>query len=75
MFKVYDKNNNEINCKVIFTFEKNNKNFVVYYDDEEDILASYYKLENDKAIIYPITDEIDFDLIDEELKKRMNNNE
>lgn len=71
MFKVYDKNNKEINCQIIFTFEKDNKNFIVYYDEENDILASYYKLEGDKAIITPITDDNDFDLVDKEIEKRM----
>ena len=75
MFKVYDKNNKEINCQIIFTFEKDNKNFIVYYDEEKDILASYYKLEGEKAIIFPITDDKDYDLVDQEIKKRMNNND
>lgn len=75
MFQVYDKNNKKIECEIIFTFEKNNKNFIVYYDDEDDILASYYKLEGEKAIIFPITDDNDFDLVDEEIAKRMNDDE
>lgn len=71
MFKVYDQNNSEINCKIIFTFSNNNKNFIVYYDEEEDILASYYTLDKDNAIISPITDDSDFDLVDKEIEKRM----
>ena len=71
MFKVYDQNNKAINCEIIFTFQKNLKNFIVYRDDEGDILASYYTPVGEKAIISPINDETDFDLVDKEIEKRM----
>lgn len=75
MFNIYDINNKKIECEILFTFTKNNKNFIVYYDDEQEILASYYIINEDKTIISPITDDIDFDLVDEEINKRMNNYE
>lgn len=71
MFKVYDQNNKPINCEIIFTFQNNSKNFIVYRDDEDDILASYYTPVGEKAIITPITDDNDFDLVDKEIEKRM----
>lgn len=69
MIEVYDINNQKIKCELLFTFEKNNKNFIVYKDSEDEILASYYKKEEDKLIIMPITDEQDYDLVDIELEK------
>lgn len=72
MIEIYDINNQKINCELLFTFEKNNKNFIVYKDNEDDILSSYYKNEEDKLIIMPITDEADYDLVDIELEKWWN---
>jgi len=71
MFEIFDNNQNKLTCKVLFTFNKNNKNFIVYSDQEDEILASYFKIDGEKTIIYPITDDNDFDIIDEELEKRM----
>ena len=70
MFKVYDIDNKEIECELLFRFEKNNKNFIVYLDSDENILASYYEIRDDKLIISPINDEKDFDIVDEEITKR-----
>lgn len=75
MFQIYDKSGKKIDCEIIFTFTQNNKNFIVYYDEDDDILASYYKQENDKTIIFPITDDNDFDLVDKEIEKRMKDDE
>lgn len=75
MFETYDINGNKLNCKVLFTFHKNNKNFIVYTDEKYDILASYFEATKDKITIIPINNEEDFDLIDEELAKRGNINE
>ena len=70
MFEIYDTNDNKLNCKVLFTFHKNNKNFIVYNDENYDILASYFETTGDKITIIPINNEEDFDLIDKELAKR-----
>ena len=75
MIEVYDINNQRIKCEVLFTFEKNNKNFIVYKDIEDDILASCYKIEDDKLTIIPINDESDYDIVDVELEKWWNENE
>lgn len=72
MVEVYDINCQQIKCELLFTFEKNNKNFIVYKDKEDDILASYYKKDGDKFIIMPITEEEDYDLVDIELEKWWN---
>lgn len=75
MIELYNNNNEKIQCEVLFTFEKNNKSFIVYKDNEEDILSSYYKIENDKTIITPIISDEDYDLVDIELEKWENDNE
>lgn len=69
MIEVFDINNKLIKCELLFTFEKNNKHFIVYTDNEDDILASYYKKLDDKLIIMPITDDEDYNLVDIELEK------
>ena len=75
MIEIYDTNNKQIKCEFLFTFTKDNKNFVVYKDQEDDILSSYYKEEDNKLIIMPITDEEDYDLVDIEIAKWWNQNE
>ena len=69
MIEVFDINNKLIKCELLFTFEKNHKHFIVYKDNEDDILASYYKKLGDKLIIMPITDDEDYNLVDIELEK------
>lgn len=69
MIEIYDINNQKIKCELLFTFEKNNKKFIVYKDKEDDILASYYEKKDDKVMIMPITNEEDYDLVDIELEK------
>lgn len=75
MIEVYDINNKVIKCELLFTFEKNNKNFIVYMDSDDNILSSYYKKLDGKFIIMPIDDEEDYDLVDAELEKWWNKNE
>lgn len=75
MIEVYDVNNKKMKCEVLFTFERENKKFIVYKDKEDDILASYYKSEGDKLILIPISEDKDYDLVDMELEKWWNQNE
>lgn len=69
MIEVYDKNNKKLECEVLFTFNNNNKQFIVYIDKEDDILASYYEIEDDKLIIRPITSDLDYDIVDKYLEE------
>lgn len=69
MVEVYDINNQVKKCEVLFTFEKDNKKFIVYKDKDEEILASFYKEINKNLILIPITEDKDYDLVDEELEK------
>ena len=69
MIEIYDNNKNKFNCEILFTFDDNNKSFIVYEDEEDNILASYYKIEDDKMIITPITDDKDYDIVDKKLQE------
>lgn len=69
MFNVYDDKNNKIKCDVLFTFSENGKNFIVYKDEEGDILASYYESYKDKIVVLPITSDKDYDLVDKRLEE------
>ena len=68
MIEIYD-NNKKINSEILFTFDDYNKSFIVYEDEEDNILASYYKIEDDKMIITPITDDKDYDIVDKKLQE------
>ena len=69
MIEVYNENNEKIKCEVLFTFEDNNKQFIVYMDNEDDILASYYKIDDNKLIITPIINDLDYDIVDKYLEE------
>ena len=69
MIEIYDDNKNKFNCEILFTFDDNNKSFIVYEDEEDNILSSYYKIEDDKMIITPITDDKDYDIVDKKLQE------
>lgn len=69
MIEIYDKNNKKLDCEILFTFEENNKQFIVYMDQEEDILSSYYEVEDDKLIITPIISDEDYDIVDKYLEE------
>ena len=70
MFKVYDINGNAIECEILFMFEENMKKYIVYLDDLDNILASFYEIDGDKLILSPIYDDYDFDIVDKEIMKR-----
>lgn len=75
MIQVYDKNNKKLECEILFTFSSNNKQFIVYMDNEEDILSSYYEINDDKIIITPITSDLDYDMVDKYLEEWWKRNE
>lgn len=75
MIDIYDIDNNVIKCELLFTFCNGDKKFVVYKDKDEEILASFYKEENNKIIIEPIIDDYYYDIVDQELEKWWNKNE
>lgn len=70
MFQIQDQSGNIIHCELLFMFQKENKNYIVYIDEDENILSSFYKQENNTITIFPITLEEDFRIVEEELKRR-----
>lgn len=60
-------NNKENKYNVLFTFKKNNIDYIVYTNEQDEILASRYKLENNNLILEKIETEQEWDMIDKEL--------
>lgn len=71
------ENNQVIPCEVIFTFSNNEINYVIYTDNKYDedknlnILASRYEIKDGNVILSNIEKEEEFDLIDQEIEKRL----
>ena len=66
-FTVIDELDNEIEMQILFTFEHESVNFVVYFDpkaDSGDVFASKYDDENN---LIPITEESEWDMVEEVL--------
>lgn len=71
MIEIRDTYDNIIKCKILFTFYINHKNFIVYLDEEQNILASFYeKMDENTIKIYPIKNDDDFDIVDREINRR-----
>ncbi|MDD2392280.1 MAG: DUF1292 domain-containing protein [Bacilli bacterium] len=77
-FTVKGDNGEEIKCDILFTFENDNKNYVVYTDNTTDeegelvVLASLYTLEDDNIILEEIKTDAEWDLVDEKLEEKYN---
>lgn len=56
----------EITCNVLFVFKNNNDNYIVYEEDEE-VLASKYIIQNNEIVLKDIETDEEWDLIDEKL--------
>lgn len=75
MFNLYDKDGNRFECECLFTFDRDGKNFIVYNDRDNNILASFYEMDGDKMVISPISDDRDFDIVDKALEEWRGNRE
>ncbi len=77
-FTVKGDNGEEIKCDILFTFENDNKNYVVYTDNTTDeegelvVLASLYRLEDDSIILDEIKTDAEWDLVDKKLEEKYN---
>lgn len=55
--------------RIIDRFQKDNKNYMIYKEEgKEDLLADLYEIIDDKLKIIPITDDKDYDIVDEYLE-------
>lgn len=68
MFKIFNENNEIVECEVLHMFSKDGKDYIVYVDNEGDVLASFYEIKDNRLIISKITDDLDFDIVDKELE-------
>lgn len=66
-FFVADEEGNEIEMEILFTFENEGSNYVVYFDPKTevgDVFASKY---DDNNNLIPIEDEAEWDMVEEVL--------
>ena len=64
------KDDKKVKCNVLFTFNNNNINYIVYKDDTNQIFASRYIIENNTPILKPIENNSEWDIIDKEIGDR-----
>ncbi|MEE3343152.1 MAG: hypothetical protein VZS44_03590 [Bacilli bacterium] len=74
MIELHTIDDEVFKCNILFTFYENNKNFIVFMDQDDDVLATYYDIDGDKLIISPITNDQDFDIVDREINRRIGTN-
>ena len=74
MIELHTRDNDVFKCDILFTFYENEKNFIVFMDEDDEVLASYYDIEDDKLLISPILSDEDFDIVDREIDRRIGNN-
>lgn len=76
-FEIKKANNQVIPCEVIFTFENNNTNYVVYTDNKKDedgdlnLLASRYEEKEDKITLLNIETDEEFVMVDQMIALKM----
>jgi len=73
-FNVIDELGNVVDCDIIGMFSREDKKFIIYtdntvIDDEKEVLASLYKIEDNKMILLPIVNDADWDLVDKYLEE------
>ncbi len=72
-FEIKKSNGQIIPCEVIFTFEDNNINYVVYTDNKLDqdgdlnILSSRFEIQNDKVVLSNIETEEEYALVERKI--------
>lgn len=67
-FNYIDEKGNSIKYIIVDKFIKNNKNYIIYEEEnKEDLYGALYEIIDDKIKIIPIEDEKDYDIIDEYL--------
>lgn len=77
-FNAVNNEGEEVLCQKLLTFNANNKNFIIYTDFEFDsddnmnILASIYHMENDNLVLEPITNKEEWALIDQKWEEYNN---
>lgn len=72
-FIVVDNNGSNIEFDIIGLFSHEDKNFIIYTEksseEEKEVYASLYKVENNKLNLFPILKSEDWDLVDKYLEE------
>ena len=67
-FNYIDEKGNTIKYVIVDKFTKNNKNYIIYEEEnKEELYGALYEIIDDKIKIIPIDDDKDYDIIDEYL--------
>lgn len=68
-FNVIDNNGIVKNYIILEKFTKNNKNYLIYKEEnKEDLYAALYEIVNETIKIIPIENDEDYDVVDEYLE-------
>lgn len=57
--------------KMLFTFEINNKKYIAYLTEDDDVSASILLEDNDEMKLLSITDDEEWKLVEKEIEKRL----
>lgn len=77
-FEITNESGEKVLCQMLYAFENNNENYIIYTDFEVDsnselnVLSSKYKIENGNLILEPIKSQEEWDLIDKVWKEHQN---
>ena len=69
MIELYNDSNEKNIYDLLFMFNDNNKDFIVYKDINDEILASFYEKDGDKIIVKPIMEDSDYDIVDKRIEE------
>jgi len=68
-FNIIDNNGEIKNFIILEKFNKNNKNYLIYKEEnKEDLYAALYEIINESIKIIPIDNDEDYDIVDEYLE-------
>jgi len=68
-FKTIDNKGDIKKYTILDRFNKNNKNFIIYKEEnKDDLYAALYEIINETMKIIPIEDDKDYDIVDEYLE-------
>lgn len=68
-FNIIDNNGVIKKYVILEKFNKNNKNYIIYKEEnKDDLYAALYEIINETIKIIPITNDQDYDIVDEYLE-------
>ena len=68
-FNIMNNKGEVINYIILEKFSKNNKNYLIYKEEnKEDLYAAMYEIVNETIKIIPIENDLDYDVVDKYLE-------